>query len=853
MHIKKEMLIVLLVLSIPLFSGYGAANAEAIGKPVLNAPAMGNFWINYTWSAGANTESFNVSVNGVWTNGTAITNSNTSVGPHRWANISVAGYNSTSEQLSDFEYMSTRVPNNPITLTDVQSSYFLYEGQTLYISPAYTDADGDKGTFATTATKGTFDSSSGVLSWKTGGGDRGIYNWQINVTDGYGSVSQLRFTVTVKQNTGLKLAYTTGNSWVNYTWSQFPDADSYNVSVNNVWTNGTAATYSNTLVGLHGWANISVAGYNSTSGQLLDFGFLSMNIQATDNPIILTNISDRYFLNEAGTLYISPGYTDADDDTGIFATNAACVTNAKCTFNPSTGALSWTIGPEDSGTYNWYINVTDGYGSVSTQNFKVIVPFNYSINFVEPAIVNDKEQWIDARAGHIGKFIGINYTFKNTGEEQMILTVTKIYNNNTRAEPLQPPLPLSKDQSFSYRDAFEINPAEVKGGLLNYTFEIETKGFNGHEFTYRYLNTTTISLPIIPIYRIKHANTYGIYVGEGSTTTINYTLEANSSINLTNISIYDPFYPNKFFNISRLETDGNTSRCYNSQQDQTPCSISFNYPATTNDLSRYSCEGYPCIVNMATFTGINESGGTVTDTDYVRIQLLGTVRSEVSSSGGGGGGGGGIPPSEDYNNIEAREIREMDILSRTASAYTFKSVDPVMVVSFESSTSENGIAVAVEILKNRSKHVSADAPGKLYKYFNVYVGTSGFGKKVSNGVVAYRVNNSWLDANGLAPEDIHLYKWQGSWVEKDTEIVEKRTNQTYYASLVGNFSSFAIVGIKKPEVISVAPLMNDTLNEPNATQPANSGSNLTVSLSLILLMLAIVGIMSGYYYYFKKK
>jgi PGF-pre-PGF domain-containing protein len=174
-----------------------------------------------------------------------------------------------------------------------------------------------------------------------------------------------------------------------------------------------------------------------------------------------------------------------------------------------------------------------------------------------------------------------------------------------------------------------------------------------------------------------------------------------------------------------------------------------------------------------------------------------------------------------------------------------------MVVSFESSTSENEIAVAVEILNNRSKHVGADAPGKLYKYFNVYVGTSGFGKKVSKGVVAYGVNNSWLEKNGLAPEDIRLYKWQGSWVEKETQIVERRTNQTYYASLVGNFSSFAIIGIKKPEVISVSPLMNDT-NESNVTQLANSGSNLTVSLSLILLMLAIVGIVSGYYY-FKKK
>jgi PGF-pre-PGF domain-containing protein len=841
MYIKKKALIVLLVLSIPLFSGYGAANAATVGKPVLNAPDTGNFWVNYTWSAGANTDSFNVSVNGVWTNGTTLTYSNTQIGPHGWVNISVAGYNSASGQLSGFEYMSTRVQNNPITLTDIQSSYLLYEGQTLYISPGYTDSDGDKGKFATTARKGTFNSSSGVLSWKTKGGDNGVNNWQINVTDGYGSISQLRFTVTVKQNTGLNLAYTMGTSWVNYTWSPFPNADSYNVSINGIWSNGSSALFKNTTGSPHEWENISVAGYNEISGQLLDFGFISMNTQVSDDPITLTNVSDRYFLNEAGTLYISPGYTDADGDTGAFATNAACVTNAKCTFNPSTGVLSWTIGQEDSGTYNWYINVTDGYGSVSTQNFKVIIPLNYSINFIEPAIVNDTEQWVNARVGHVGKLIGVNATFKNTGEDSLVLMITEIY-NNTRTK--LPPSTLAKNQSFSYKNIFELNSTGVNGSLFNYTFEIEVMGFNGRESTFVYSNTTTISLQMIPIYKIKRANADIVFVSQGGNTPpIIYTLEANSSVNLTDVSIYDSFYPGKYYNISKLEANK-------------PNSTNYTYQATTNDLSSKKCdEPYSCIINIATFTGrIESSGELISDTDYVEIPI-GSISSPTSSSrggGGGGGGGGGIPPSEDYNNIEQREIREMDILSRTASVYTFKSVDPVMVVSFESSTSENGIAVSVEILKNRSKHAGADAPGKLYKYFNVYVGTGGFSKKVSNGVVAYSVNNSWLDANGLAPEDIRLYKWQGSWVEKDTEIAERRTNQTYYASLVGNFSSFAIIGLKKPEVISVAPLMNDTSNESNATQSANSNSGLTVSLSLILLMLAIVGIVSGYYY-FKKK
>jgi len=32
------------------------------------------------------------------------------------------------------------------------------------------------------------------------------------------------------------------------------------------------------------------------------------------------------------------------------------------------------------------------------------------------------------------------------------------------------------------------------------------------------------------------------------------------------------------------------------------------------------------------------------------------------------------------------------------------------------------VPVAVEVLKNRSKKIGIDAPGELYKYFNVFVG-----------------------------------------------------------------------------------------------------------------------------------
>lgn len=866
MYLKKKSLIIFLFLSIPLF--IAIVNAGVPGTPgSLSWTNTGNFWVNYTWTAGENTDSFNISINGSWTNGTEDAFINTKSSPHGWVNISVAGFNETSQLLSDFEYASTQVKNNEITLTNVSGSYSLYEGQTLYIDADYIDADNDTGTFSTDA-KGAFDPGTGILSWKTAGGDGAkdgrTYGWSINVTDGYGSSMGKEFFVTVYGNlpgnpTGFD--HTTGNFWVNHTWLAGANTDSFNVSVNGIWDNGSAALYRNTTGSPHEWVNISVAGYNASSQLLSDF--VKRDIRISNNLIKLTNVSDRYFLNEGDSLYIDADFSDYDGDTGNFSTNAE-----KGIFDPSTGVLSWNTATGDGGIYNWLISVTDGYGSISTWQFKVIVPLRLKIKFIEPAIINGKEQWVNAKVGHMGKFIGTDATFRNTGEDSLVLKVTEIY-NNTRTE--LPIITLAKDQSMSYKKEFEINSTGVIDELFNYTFEVEAKGFNGNEFTFRYSNITVISLPVIPIFKTKRANADIVIVSEGSRTPpVIYTLEANSSVDLVNVSIFDPFYPasqgGPYFNISKLEANKGSS-------------INFSYQASTADLSSNKCdEGFSCIINLATFEGrIESTGELINDTDYVEIWVnpppVGTTTSGTTSSGsggsggssGGGGGGGGMPPSEDFKNIERREVREMDVLARSSAAYVFKEADPVMVVGFESNVSEYGVPVAVEVLKNRSKYIGTDAPGELYKYFNVFVGVSGFNKKIGNGVVIYRVPNAWIKEKGLDPMDISLYKWEGRWVRKNTEIADANQNHTYYASLVGNFSSFAIAAAKKTGTASDSGTMTSNSNGSNSTIVSNESDNTTqpsakpnfsivellrnaLSLLVLVLILGILGIV----YYLKK-
>ncbi len=460
--------------------------------------------------------------------------------------------------------------------------------------------------------------------------------------------------------------------------------------------------------------------------------------------------------------------------------------------------------------YIWKFSSSDDYGGKAAETIKVTVrnPLDVNLKLIEPGLIDDNgtrvETWHDAKTGHFGKLIGYSSTFKNMGNISLVVKVTEFYNNKsydnnsftvTLAENESKPC---QNRVSSCRLAFEIDPTGVKNGIFNFTLQMNVQGYSGSNFIFNDTNSATVSLPIIPVYRIKRADGGMVIVNGGGTTTVTYMLEANSTVNLTDVSIYDPFYPERFFNISSLEANN-------------PRNISFSYHATTADLSKFKCEEpyRSCIPNLATLTARTESGNTITDTDYVRLPLCrdtdkdclagATITRQVETSGSQGGGGG-MAPGEDISNIEHREIREMDILSRVSSAYVFRAADPVLVVAFESSVSENEVPVSVEVLKNRSKNIKDDAPGKLYKYFNVFVGTSGFSKKVSNGVVAFRVNNTWLGENGLDPEDISMYKWQGDWVKKETQIAERKANYTYYASLTGSFSSFAVVGVKRSEV-----------------------------------------------------
>ena len=206
----------------------GSEQSQFPNSPTSLSSATGNFYVNYTWQEGtgngSDTDSYNVSINSTWHNGTTVTYFNQTTDPHGWVNITVWAYNSTYDALSESSVSDeTQIPNNPITITDY-SDYTGDAGDSIYIDFNYTDLDGDTGTFATDATEGTLNTSTGVYEWSTTPADWGTYHFGFNVSDGYGSVSSCTVNITL---------YYPGAFTIADPWNNVTNDSSTEFSINN--------------------------------------------------------------------------------------------------------------------------------------------------------------------------------------------------------------------------------------------------------------------------------------------------------------------------------------------------------------------------------------------------------------------------------------------------------------------------------------------------------------------------------------------------------------------------------------------------------------------------------------------
>lgn len=211
------------------------------------------------------------------------------------------------------------------------------------------------------------------------------------------------------------------------------------------------------------------------------------------------------------------------------------------------------------------------------------------------------------------------------------------------------------------------------------------------------------------------------------------------------------------------------------------------------------------INNTYTFTFVMEGFST--------FALTGTPSRPSGGGGGGGVGSGGVISNENFANIEKQESKDVSV-NAGPIIYRFTTLDIVKEIGFDARTNEGLVTAKIELLKDRPKLATAGAPGIVYRYFNVWIGTAEYGSstKIENAYVVFSVPEDWLKTNNV--ESVKLMKFRdGSWIDLKTEKAGDA-----YKGFIPGFAGFAVVGESRAQAAAT------TAASPAAT-PAITGTS----------------------------
>ena len=363
----------------------------------------GNFWVNWTWDAGSNTDDYDIYINEV-DKGVDITDlyHNETSSAHAVVNISVRSHNHTLSAYSAWINDSMAIPDNAITITNT-SDWSGNEGQQVYLDFDYTDPDSDTGTFDTNATSGNFDTATGIYTWDTVDSDQGTHYIDFNVTDGYGSTSSYISTITMGDSTptaSTNIQNSTSGLQITWNWTKGSNSDYTVVNVNGTWyENSTDNEYIFTATP-HDTHEIQLREFNSTLGN-----YSAYTNQTTTIPNNLANFTGipnkttTQGVNLTNAFNLSDYFTDLDDDTPTFAVESNNDTTNLTVTIQGDNTVDFNVTADWNGTALVIFNATDSYGSTDNDSM-VFSIVNVSANLNNFTFSNSSVSPLNVLQGH---------------------------------------------------------------------------------------------------------------------------------------------------------------------------------------------------------------------------------------------------------------------------------------------------------------------------------------------------------------------------------------------------------------------------------------------------------------------
>jgi PGF-pre-PGF domain-containing protein len=221
-----------------------------------------------------------------------------------------------------------------------------------------------------------------------------------------------------------------------------------------------------------------------------------------------------------------------------------------------------------------------------------------------------------------------------------------------------------------------------------------------------------------------------------------------------------------------------------------PTSWSWDFGDGSNSTDKNPTHVYSA---AGTYT-VNLTATNAYGTTSKTAQIIVDRRSSGGSSHGGGGGGSPEPAS----NVEVKELSQVFIANDKAIQFDFtKNATCVVYVGFDSKKTAGKITTIAEQLKNKSTLVSGMPEGEVYKYFNVWIGNSGFAteKNIENPVLCFKVAKSWIQDKKIDQDSITLNRYSDkTWKQIPASLSGEDDKYLYFKSSVSGYSFFAITG-----------------------------------------------------------
>ena len=220
---------------------------------------------------------------------------------------------------------------------------------------------------------------------------------------------------------------------------------------------------------------------------------------------------------------------------------------------------------------------------------------------------------------------------------------------------------------------------------------------------------------------------------------------------------------------------------------------------------------------------INENGTT---TKTTTITVLEESSSAGNSGGSGGGSVGGSPESQ--VNVETKELSQTFIGSGQSVIFAFPQKNtPVTNISFDSKKTAGKITTIVEMLKGKSTLVSEPPSDEIYKFLNIWVGSSGFAtqKNIENAIVNFKVEKTWINDKNIDKSSITLNRYSDKkWNQLTTCLSGEDDNYLYFTAKTPGFSSFAITGKGIASTNGIKPSADKTQPAVDTQNNTSTGS-----------------------------